>query len=77
MPPETGAHRELPLDILASEALRPPEEAKALNEESGNLCLFSNNGVAQKKPCNDQDIKCYDSYLSILPFVCVHCVFII
>jgi hypothetical protein len=39
---ETGAHQELLLDILASEALWPSEEAEALNDESGNLCLSSN-----------------------------------
>jgi hypothetical protein len=45
-----GAHQELPLDILASEGLRPSEEAEAVNDESGNLCLFSNRGLSQIKP---------------------------
>jgi hypothetical protein len=42
---ETGAHQELPLDILASEALWPSEEAEALNDESGNLFLSCNSGL--------------------------------
>jgi hypothetical protein len=44
-----GAHQELLLDILASEGLLP-EEAEAVNDESGNLCLSSNRGLTQIKP---------------------------
>ena len=42
---ETGAHQELPLVIRASEALCPSEELVAVNDESGNLSLSSNNGL--------------------------------
>ena len=45
MSSETGAHQELPLDILASEALWPSEEAVALNDESGNVRWSCNTGL--------------------------------
>ena len=54
---ETGAHQELPLDILASEALWSSEDAEALNDESGNLCLSSKSSLR-----TPNDPSWYQSY---------------
>lgn len=44
-----GAHQELPLDNLESDALWPSVEAEALNDESVNLSLSSNSGRPRRR----------------------------